>query len=61
MVRALMKQRGLNNVRGGDLTSVEEYTRRFGYIWNKDEWYALTVVILLMLAIAGLLIDKYFF
>lgn len=61
MVRALMKQRGLNNVRGGDLTSVEEYTKRFGYIWDNEGWYTLTVVVFLMLVIIYLLLDKYFF
>jgi predicted GIY-YIG superfamily endonuclease len=61
MVRALMKQRGLNNVRGGDLTSVEEYTKRFGYVWDKDGWYALTVVVFLLLVIIYLMLDKYFF
>ena len=61
MVRALMKQRGLNNVRGGDLTSVEEYIKRFGYIWDKDGWIAITVVVLLMLVIIYLMFDKYFF
>lgn len=61
MVRALMKQRGLNNVRGGDLTSVEEYIKRFGYIWDKDGWIAITVVVFLMLVIIYLMFDKYFF
>ncbi len=61
MVRALMKQRGLNNVRGGDLTSVEAYTKRFGYIWDNEGWYILTVIVFLMLVILYLLIDKYFF
>lgn len=61
MVRALMKQRGLNNVRGGDLTSVEKYVKRFGYVWNEDLWYPMTVVVLLMLIIIYLLVDKLFF
>lgn len=61
MVRALMKQRGLNNVRGGDLTSVEEYIKRFGYIWDRDGWAAITIVTFLMLVIIYLMFDKYFF
>jgi predicted GIY-YIG superfamily endonuclease len=60
MVRALMKQRGLNNVRGGDLTSVDEYVKRFGYVWSKDLWYPLTVVAFLLLVIIYLMFDKYF-
>lgn len=61
MVRALMKQRGLNNVRGGDLTSVEKYVKRFGYVWNEDLWYPMTVVVLLTLIIIYLFVDKLFF
>ncbi|MEO5949867.1 MAG: GIY-YIG nuclease family protein [Candidatus Saccharimonadales bacterium] len=61
MVRALMKQRGLNNVRGGDLRSVKDYILRFGYVWDEYEWYSLTVVAFLMLVILALLLDKYIF
>lgn len=60
MVRALMKQRGLNNVRGGDLTSTEEYTQRFGYIWDKGGWEIITVTVFLLVVIAYLLVDRYF-
>lgn len=45
LTRALMKQRGINNVRGGDLKSTEEYIARFGYIWPKDIWNMAMVVI----------------
>ena len=61
MTRALMKQRGLNNVRGGDLTSVEKYVRRFGYVWEEDLWYPLSVVALLTLIIVYLMMDKYLY
>ena len=60
MVRALMNQRGLNNVRGGNLTSVEEYIKRFGYAWDKDLWNAMTVITLLIIVIIYFMIDKYF-
>lgn len=60
MVRAVMKQRGLNNVRGGDLTSVEDYVKRFGYVWDKNLWYPMTVVTFLVLVIIYLMVDKYF-
>lgn len=60
MVRALMKQRGLNNVRGGDLTSVDEYTRRFGYIWDKDGWQLIAYIVFLLLLLGYFVIDKYF-
>ncbi|MBC7764140.1 GIY-YIG nuclease family protein [Microbacteriaceae bacterium] len=61
MTRALMKQRGINNVRGGDLRSTEKYIQRFGYIWPEELYITITVVIALMLVIVYLLIDKYFF
>jgi len=60
MVRALMKQRGLNNVRGGDLTSVEEYIKRFGYIWDKDGWQLIAYIVFLLLLLSYFVIDKYF-
>lgn len=59
MVRALMKQRGINNVRGGDLTSVDEYVKRFGYVWDKDLWRAMTGIAFLTLVIIYLAVDKY--
>lgn len=60
MVRALMKQRGLNNVRGGDLKSVDEYIQRFGYIMDKDGWSTATMAIFLVLVLLYLMIDKMF-
>ena len=61
MTRALMKQRGMNNVRGGDLTGTEEYIRRFGWYLDRGLYQFLTGTIFLMLAIVYLMIDKYFF
>lgn len=61
MTRACMKQRGINNVRGGDLMSTEEYIVRFGYIFNKESWSEITVVACLLLIIAYLVTDKYLF
>jgi predicted GIY-YIG superfamily endonuclease len=60
MVRALMKQRGLNNVRGGDLRSVEPYIIRFGYVCDKERWDSLMYVLILIMFITYLLVDKYF-
>ena len=60
MTRALMKQRGMNNVRGGDLTGTEEYIRRFGWYLDRDLYQLLAGTIFLMLAIVYLMIDKYF-
>ena len=58
--RLLMKERGLNNVRGGDLSSDEDYVRRFGYLWDKYDWQVLTFVILSLIVNIYLLVDKYF-
>lgn len=60
VTRKLMEERGLNNVRGGDLRDVEEYTKRFGYIWDKFGWETITLIALQALVIVYLLIDKYF-
>lgn len=60
ITRALMKQRGINNVRGGDLTSTDDYIKRFGYIWDKDGWQTIVGVTLLLLCLLYLVIDKYF-
>lgn len=59
MVRALMKQRGLNNVRGGDLRSVEPYIVRFGRVYDKERWETVIVLFLLIMCIAYFVIDKY--
>ncbi len=60
MVRALMKQRGLNNVRGGDLTDVDDYIKRFGYIRDKDGWRLAMYIIFLLLLLTYFVVDKYF-
>lgn len=60
ITRELMKERGLNNVRGGDLRDAEEYTARFGWVWFKKDWEILTIAIGQTLIIIYLLIDKYF-
>lgn len=59
ITRVLMKERGLNNVRGGDLHHDREYIIRFGCILDKEGWYTVTIVVLLMLVIVYLLLDKY--
>lgn len=60
VVRVLMKQRGMNNVRGGDLTSVEKYTKRFGYYIEADLWEILIGVVFLIVVIIYLMVDKLF-
>ena len=60
MVRACMKEQGLNNVRGGDLTDTEEYIMRFGYILDKNGWTEITMVVCLMALLVYFMVDKYF-
>ena len=59
ITRSLMKERGINNVRGGDLTQVGDYIYRFGYVWDRFGWEAITIITLEMLVIIYLVIDKY--
>jgi hypothetical protein len=54
-----MKQRGLNNVRGGDLCHTEEYIQRFGWIIDKEAWQMLISSILLIILLAAFWVDKY--
>ncbi len=61
VTRAYMQEKGVNNVRGGDLTDKSDYVMRFGYIWDKYGWETLTIVILEFFLIVYLLIDKFFF
>jgi len=61
VTRLLMKERGLNNVRGGDLRDEDEYIQRFGWVYVKDQWEVITVVLFLALTNIYLLIDKFFF
>ena len=59
MVRALMKQRGINNVRGGDLTDVDPYIVRFGYICDKERWDTIMYILVSFMVIAYFVVDKY--
>lgn len=54
--RELIKQYGLNNVRGGDLRLVDSIVIRFGRIYKGDDWEALTTIIFLLLVIVLLAI-----
>ena len=58
-VRELMRQRGINNVRGGDLRSTEDYIKRFGYIYQKENWELALYIICMIVVFSALLVDKY--
>lgn len=60
ITRDLMALHGINNVRGGDLTSTEKYVSRFGYYWLEREWLFITVFTIFFFATIYLLIDKFF-
>lgn len=49
VTRKIMREKGINNARGGDLTDKSDYIIRFGFIMNKLGWEAITIIVLLML------------
>jgi predicted GIY-YIG superfamily endonuclease len=59
VTRRYMKEYGINNVRGGDLTEVDNYTARFGRIFLPQEWQALTMVVFLTMIIIILAANTY--
>lgn len=60
ITRDLMKKRGINNVRGGDLRDAQDYVKRFEWIYLKDQWEIITLVVFQTLIIIYLIIDKFF-
>jgi predicted GIY-YIG superfamily endonuclease len=48
VVRRYIKEYGLNNVRGGDITVTDELIPRFGRLFSKDNWDAITVIVFLL-------------
>jgi len=59
--RSLMKERGLNNVRGGDLRDTVDYVKRFGYFVEKESWRAFLRVVFIVVLLLALYIDKFVF
>lgn len=55
----IMKQYGVDNVRGGVLNFSGKYITRFNRFFREDDWKALTTVTFLVLVILGLMLDKY--
>lgn len=56
--RELIKEFGVNNVRGGDVRTTEQLIRRFGYFYKKWDWEVLTSVIFLCIVIITLFIFR---
>lgn len=59
ITRLLMKERGLNNVRGGDLRSTTPYVIRFGYIFDKEGWRNILYIGIILIILIAFYIDKY--
>lgn len=60
VTQKMMKEKGVNNVRGGSLTDKSDLIIRFGYVWDRFGWEAITVVVFQTLVIMYLMIDKIF-
>lgn len=60
VVRKVIKEKGINNVRGGDILYKDPLVIRLGYIWDKLGWESALFIIAQALFIAYLLIDKYY-
>lgn len=56
VTRLLIKERGLNNVRGGDLRHNTEYVQRFGWIFFESDWRAFTIMVFQQLIIFVLIV-----
>ncbi len=59
VTREYMEKYGDNNVRGGDLTDLEDYKRHFGRFWHQDNWELVLYIIFMLLVLAVFFIDKY--
>ena len=54
----LMKEKGINNVRGGILKDAGDYQKRFGIFFLKEDWQVITTIVLLLATIIYLLVDR---
>ena len=51
VVRKYMREKGVNNVRGGDITTPNMLVARFNRIFPKDDWEAIVVISFLILIV----------
>ncbi|QQS69903.1 GIY-YIG nuclease family protein [Candidatus Saccharibacteria bacterium] len=51
VVRKYITEKGINNVRGGDITTPNVLVARFNRIFPKDDWEAIVVISFLILII----------
>lgn len=61
IARQLMKERGLNNVRGGDLRDVKDYVVKFGRVYDKEDWENVVYILLTLVMLVAFVVDKYLF
>ncbi len=54
-----MEQYGDNNVRGGDLTDMDDYVRRFVWIFTRKDWGILLYIIFMQSVCLYVLVDLY--
>lgn len=59
VTRKYMKEKGINNVRGGDLKDVDDIVTVMGYFFPKYYWLALLAILILLISNILLLLDKY--
>ncbi len=59
VTRKYMEKYGDNNVRGGDLTDMDDYLRRFGRFFRREDWLVLTTMIFLLIIILYSMADRY--
>lgn len=58
-VRKIMKEKGVNKVRGGDLTDTADYVIRFGRIYDKEAWGDAAYVLVMLVVLMVLAVDKW--
>lgn len=61
VTRNLMKERGLNNVRGGDLRDIKEYVSLAGYIYDKESIKNIALASVIYILLLAFYVDKYIF
>lgn len=59
VTRKYMKEKGINNVRGGDITTTNDLIARFGYYFDRDGWTTITGVVFMLIVIIILGVENY--
>jgi predicted GIY-YIG superfamily endonuclease len=59
VTESLMKEWGVNNVRGGDFKDTCDYVNRFGIMMIKEYWQMARLMLYMLVVLAALTVDKY--